>query len=142
MTIDIHTATGNARQYPANADLPPPAEGWERIEGPDAVAQYEARRDAILVTLPPPPAQAAPLPDQVSNQQLRLALIEAGIFPSAILAKLNSMPAGAEKEKALAAWEYANHFRRDHPLVDSLAAQIGLSAAQVDDLFRLADTLG
>ncbi len=104
------------------------------------VVEYERRRDA----LPRPEAIPVPepVPATVSNQQLRLALIDAGIMPSAILAQLQAMPAGAAKERALAAWEYANEFRRDHPLVTALSAQLGLTSAQVDSLFRAAATLG
>lgn len=99
---------------------------------------------AWLATLPRPEPIPAPepVPATVSNQQLRLALIDAGIMPSAILAQLQAMPSGAAKEKALAAWEYANEFRRDHPLVTALSAQLGLTSAQVDSLFRSAATLG
>jgi hypothetical protein len=104
-------------------------------------AEYHAWQVANFP--PPPEVPVAPqVPVEVSNQQLRLALIEWGIMPSAILSQLQAMPAGADKEKALAAWEYANTFRRDHHLVGSLAAQIGLTAAQVDQLFILAETLG
>lgn len=120
---------------------------------PDSPAVYadmgstrEEEKDcyAWLSALPRPEPIPAPepVPQAVSNQQLRLALIDAGIMPSAILAQLQAMPAGAAKEKALAAWEYANEFRRDHPLVTALSAQLGLTSAQVDSLFRSAATLG
>jgi hypothetical protein len=130
MSLYQHTQTAEVR------DLAPELiAGWAASGNP---------KGALWVPYTPPPeVPVAPqVPVEVSNQQLRLALIEWGIMPSAILAQLQALPEGAQKEKALAAWEYANYFRRDHPLVLTLAGQMGLTAAQVDALFILAETLG
>jgi len=36
------------------------------------------------------------------------------------------------------AWEYATEVRRDSPMVQAMAQQLGLTDEQVDDLFRQA----
>lgn len=38
-------------------------------------------------------------------------------------------------------WEYSGTVRRDHPLVNDMAGRLGKSTAQVDDIFRYAETL-
>lgn len=44
-------------------------------------------------------------------------------------------------EPALIEFDEALSFAREHPLIGALAAQLGLSAAEVDDLFRAAALL-
>lgn len=138
-TIDL--ATGEVLT-PATTETVELVPASRRLLKQGVVVKYEQERDALPRPEPVPVPVPEPVPQAVSNQQLRLALIDAGIMPSAILAQLQAMPAGAAKEKALAAWEYANEFRRDHPLVAALSAQLGLTSAQVDGLFRAAATLG
>lgn len=38
-------------------------------------------------------------------------------------------------------WEFAQEFRRDNPLIASVAAALGKSTADIDALFELAVTL-
>lgn len=45
---------------------------------------------------------------------------------------------GSEGEAARIEWEYATELRRDHPLVVSLSATLGLTDAQLDALFLSA----
>lgn len=104
MTIDLHTATGNARQYPESGDLPPPSEGWERITGPDAVAQYEARRDAILATLPPPPPVYPEPVDYPITKDTIVYRMKMGGKLGVLMAFIQSLPPELKFEFDQSAW--------------------------------------
>lgn len=75
----------------------------------------------------------------VSMRQARLALMGAGL-----LSQIEAAIAGLEsptKEAVLIEWEYAQDVRRTHTWVMALAAQLGITDAQLDDLFATAITL-
>ena len=76
------------------------------------------------------------IPTVVTMRQARLAMLDAGILTS-VSDALSAMtgPAG---EAARIEWEYAAELKRDHPLVASLSAALGLTSAQLDGLFTVA----
>lgn len=82
------------------------------------------------------PAPPAPV---VSMRQARLALLKAGKL-SAVQAAIDAMPS-PHKGVAAIEWEYSTEVRRDGPLVVQLTPALGLTDAQMDDLFALAGTL-
>jgi hypothetical protein len=90
-------------------------------------------RDGALVRLPDPPAPPAPVPAEVTNFQARAALIGAGLFDQVDTAVRTSGNA-----VAVQAWDYANTITRNGTLVNAIGAGLGLSAEQLDDLFRAA----
>lgn len=71
----------------------------------------------------------------VSRFQARAALLGAGL-----LATADAAIQGAD-EVAKLAWSDAQEFRRNSPLVAAIAAQLGLTDTQLDDLFRQAATI-
>lgn len=83
----------------------------------------------------PPPA----VPEAVTMRQARLALLGAGVLSTANAA-IAAM-AGVEGEAARIEWEYAHEVRRDASLVAGMASALGLTKAQLDDLFATAATL-
>lgn len=68
----------------------------------------------------------------VSRFQARVAMLDAGI-----LADVEASLAGAGV-LAQMAWAEATEFRRNSPMIAEIAAGLGLSPEQVDDLFRAA----
>lgn len=76
----------------------------------------------------------------VSMRQARLALLQTGKLALVEVA-INSLPESPEKEAALIEWEYATEVRRLHGWVLSLQPALGLTDAELDDLFALAATL-
>ena len=76
----------------------------------------------------------------VKNMQLRLALIDFGIMPSAVDSAIDAMPSGAIKEVFHTLWNYAVIFERYDEKLISMATALGLTSAQTDALFRLAST--
>ncbi len=86
----------------------------------------------------PLPGQPDIVPDAVTNYQARTALINAGLFTKADAALRGADQTVAANQIALQAWDYANQFFRDQPIIAAMQAVLGLSDAQVDDLFRAA----
>jgi hypothetical protein len=86
--------------------------------------------DAALKTAGTAPA--APVPLSITPLQARRALRGAGL-----LEQIQSAIKAAGDE-AVDAWEYALEVRRDDPTLTGIAAALGMSNAQVDDLFRAA----
>ncbi|OGS90870.1 MAG: hypothetical protein A2Z95_06285 [Gallionellales bacterium GWA2_60_18] len=78
-------------------------------------------------------------PSTVTMRQARLAVLQSGLLAT-VNAAVANMP-GAEGEAARIEWEFSATVERDRPLVQSLTAALGLTDAQLDDLFMLAATL-
>ena len=75
----------------------------------------------------------APVPDKVTNFQARAVLISTGLFE-----QVDAAIKAGNDPVALQAWEYANDVTRNGALVNGMAASLGWSQAQLDDLFRAA----
>lgn len=71
----------------------------------------------------------------VTMRQARLALLAVG--------KLAAVESAIQQagDAAKIEWEYAQELRRDHPLVSAMGSALGLSAAELDQLFVQAATL-
>jgi hypothetical protein len=89
----------------------------------------------------PEPADAPPVPviTSVTMRQARLALLQQGLLTQ-INNAVASMP-GAQGEAVRIEWEFSSTVERNRPLVQALAASLGLTSQQLDDLFTLAATL-
>lgn len=88
-----------------------------------------------------PPAQPAPVPQEVGNSQAREAMIRSGISIAAVDSAIQAIADPIEKELAYTQWEYRTTIPRSASLVKSLGAGLGLTEEKIDDLFRLAATL-
>jgi hypothetical protein len=75
----------------------------------------------------------AEVPHSVSRFQARAALHLAGLLPS-----VEAAIAASGNVVAQLAWADAVAFERTSPTIAAMAAALGLSAAEVDDLFRAA----
>lgn len=87
-----------------------------------AQALYDAERSS---SLPP-----------ITRRQLRLWLHRAGLLGS-VPALIASLPEPA-KSVALIEWEDAATFERKHPLVMQFASALGLTDAQLDEVWHTA----
>lgn len=84
-------------------------------------------------------ARTPTVPASVSMRQARLALLGAGLLAS-VDAAIAAMSSPA-KEATQIEWDYASEVQRGNALIASLAAGLGLTETQVDDLFVVAATL-
>lgn len=73
------------------------------------------------------------VPQSVTPLQARRALRQAGL-----LDQVNAAAASTPETKE--AWEFARSVERNSVFVATLAAALGLTDSQVDELFRLAET--
>ncbi len=82
----------------------------------------------------------APLiPQKVTMRQARLALLQAGKL-QAVNAAITAMQ-GVAGEAARIEWDYSNEVLRNQPLTIALAQAIGMTGAEMDQLFIVAATL-
>lgn len=85
------------------------------------------------------PAAAPVVPQVVTMRQARLALNAAGL-----LSMVNSTIAnltGPTGDAARIEWEFSSTVERHKPLVVALTPSLGLTDAQIDELFITAATL-
>ena len=80
------------------------------------------------------------VPASVTPRQARLALLQIGKL-DAVSAALAAIPDPARRTAAQIEWEYATVIERNSPLVQSLAAGLGLTAPAIDALFEAASRI-
>lgn len=91
--------------------------------------------DGQTFTPPPtPPTPAPTVPQFVSRAQGKAALIAAGLWPS-VLAYVNAIADPTDKALAEVALNDTQEWRRDSIFLGSCASALGLTEAQLDQLF-------
>lgn len=103
--------------------------GWDDLT-PERQAAISA-----LVAAHDPNTVPVPVPASVTPLQMRKALRAAGLKAQA------DAYAASLSEEAQEAWEYATVIMRNDPFIEGARLALGMTQAQADDLFRLADTL-
>lgn len=84
------------------------------------------------------PGTPAPMVPTITSRQGKRALVSAGLHDSA-LAAIESLPEPA-RTLALIDWNAPSWTRTD-PTLGQMAEALGITSAQLDDLFALAATL-
>lgn len=86
---------------------------------------------AWVASYVPPPPEPIQVPQEVTAFQAKAALDAAGLYDA-----VEAMMADAATPRIYKlAWREAQVFRRDSPTVLAMASTLGLTSAQVDDLF-------
>ena len=94
----------------------------------------------IDLHLNPPPVVVAPVtPTKISLSQAKIALSRSGYLTQVDTA-LNALTE-PQKTEALIAWNSSNEVLRSSQLVTAMQASLGLTTAQMDDLFTLANSI-
>lgn len=109
-------------------------EGWQPPEGMTACPVSQLPEGWTRV--PEPVAEVT----EITPRQMRLAMLASGIDPDGIRAMLDQIPDASQRKQAIIEWEYALSIKRDHPMLEPLAAMCGISHEQLDGLFTLAAT--
>ena len=81
-----------------------------------------------------------PTPEEIPLWAFRSSLVLAGITEATVDAMLAELPQPARTVASIQ-WNYGNFIRRDHPLIDQLGGALGLTAEQINGVFRIAETL-
>ena len=101
----------------------------------DSTLQEDAQREIDIAV-----SVAKKVPLVITSRQAVQQLIIAGLYDN-ILPALNSIPDVLTRKLAIAEWEKAQEFERNRPLVQSIGGALGLTSAQLDDLFIAAAKL-
>lgn len=146
MKVCYNTQDLNSAKHP----LMPPEYPWTEYHVEDdficpegfselPLADFELLKSAIDIT-----AYTAAIrrenTQSVSPRQIRLALLQMGISMSTIDSALASL-SEPTKSQAIVEWNHASYFERNWPLVSAVAAILGWTDSQLDDLWILASTL-
>lgn len=110
----------------------------------DALAvQFDGTRYVVYEagdTLPPAPAVSL-VPSEVTMRQAQLAMLSVTEPDgSTLLDKVNALIA-QQPRAAQVTWNASSSVQRGNPLVAQIGAALGLSSADLDQLFITADTL-
>ena len=87
--------------------------------------------DGQAVLPPPPPVTT------ITMRQARLALLRAGLLDN-VNAAIAAIPDETQRRAAQIEWEYAAIVERNSTLVQQLAPALGMTEAQMDELFATA----
>jgi hypothetical protein len=120
------TATDSIIRLSDNASIPADPANRDYAEYLEWLAKGNAPEP--YVAPPPPPVTS------VTPRQARLALLEAGLLDT-IETKLKGKTRATQ-----IAWDYATEIRRDDPLITAIAAELNLTSAALDVLFKNAAT--
>jgi len=80
------------------------------------------------------------VPRSVTPRQMRIALVMSGIDLNVIENMINSLPE-PNRSVTRITWEYSVELQRDNPILNAMAPVLGLTSAQIDQLFILAGGL-
>ena len=75
------------------------------------------------------------VPETISARQIRLWLISNNISLASVETVINSIEDVQLRERTLVEWEYAPYIERNHPLLEALAVNLGLTNEQIDQGF-------
>jgi hypothetical protein len=97
------------------------------------------RHSHDVPTTSAPQSEPTPVPESLANWRVKAVLDIQGLT-STVDAAIDAMVDSNEKIIISRAWNGNGDVLRHSPTVNSFMAILGLTDAQVDDMFRLADT--
>lgn len=99
-----------------------------------------ALRAELRAYLPPYPEPTSPpeviVPQRITARQAQLAILQVGLLDD-VDAIIEALPANVRAQVRIE-WDRAMHFERGSTVTQMVATALGLTAAQVDDLFVAA----
>ena len=104
------------------------------------VAQLDGSGWVVLAARPPVPTPVVRVPASVTMRQARLALLGAGLLDD-VDAAIASIPDETTRRAAQIEWEFSNEVQSNNGVVAALGPLLGLTDAQIDDLFLTAAQL-
>ena len=107
------------------ADLDYPVWVGEWVSDPDRYAEWQYRKS---------------IPQSVTRAQAKLALLQAGLL-SSVQPAIDSIPDATARTAAQIDWDDRLTFERSNGSLVTMAAMMGMTDAQIDDLFTAASQL-
>lgn len=86
------------------------------------------------------PAPIVTVPSSVTRRQAREALLDIGLLDDVEM-MINEMPDATERKRAEIYWLDSAVFERGHPLIVQIGSALGLTEAEIDNLFITAAAL-
>ena len=107
---------------------------WRPPDGTRRVREADMPAGWIIVTSAP-----QPVPGSITPWQLRTWLLQRrGVTPDEVLSLLGAIGDPIQRAQAMIDWDYPSEIKRDHPLIGTLGAALGLSSSEIDQAFREA----
>ena len=103
---------------------------WLVTLNPPATSRQQSQITAIISLF-----NSATIPQSVTSMQAKVALLRAGML-DAVQAWINTQSAETQL-----VWNSTSTFARDSQLLTNAAADLGVTSAQIDDLFTTAATI-
>lgn len=137
--VDEETGSPVIERYDRNPAIPETAIAISQEVYDDFLAnqgrrKWDAEAKTFVAFEPPPPPEPPMAP--LSARQFRLGLHANGLL-SSVQGSIDALDE-PDKTAAQIEWEYATQIERDHPLVQNLSAQLGLTDEQIDAMWRAA----
>lgn len=107
----------------------------------DSIAELDAWKAAHPDLMPQPSAPPEPVPESVTLRQFLMQADRTGLLATLEALKVNEAVPAQTRRDLHFFLEYSNLIDRYHPLISQLAPIVGVTEAQVDDLFRAAAQL-
>ena len=108
------------------------------LEWQDQTQTIPTEEEVAAAMLLPEPVV---VPESVSLRQFRMALKRSGLFATVDGLRTDQALTTQQRDDLTEFLEFSNQIERAHPLIESLSKMVGVTSYQIDDLFRLADTL-
>lgn len=116
-------------------------EAWPEQADPAWVASNTANIgwlwDGVTFSEPSP---VVTVPGSVTRRQAREALLDIGLLDDVEM-MINDMPDAIERKRAEIYWLDSAVFERNHPLIVQIGSALGLTDAEIDELFITAAAL-
>ena len=145
--------TGPAAELPGwHVNAPWPIAGWDaykitpstprRVFSGQATVFYTfgAEADFLLALETADLSHPPPVPKSVTRRQARQALLLAGLL-SQVQPAIDAIPDATMRSLVQIEWDDSNEFDRDRPALIGLATALGMTSAQLDQLFITASKL-
>lgn len=140
---DVCLGEGGVAGVPSEQYVPEIAALYDTLV-PEGTVNGAKLIDGVWTNPPPvfppePSPYVAPVPDNITNAQARYVLRRTPTATAGVtLFDAVDAAVKAQGGDILQFWEYANLFYRQSPSILGLAAALGLTSAELDDLFRTA----
>ena len=116
----------------------PVPEGHMAFDSFAAMDEWKAAHPDLM---PQPESQPESVPESVTLRQFLMQADRTGLLLALENLKVNEAVPAQTRRDLHFFLEYSNTIERAHPLISQLAPVVGVTEAQVDDLFRAAALL-